>query len=543
MFLTVKNVSKSYGAHTILDTISFVVQKTDRIGIVGPNGVGKSTLLRLLVEQETADSGNIHYGPGIEFGYLEQAITNLTERTLQDLLQDAQGQVHQLEECMHTLEQRMETVQPDHITELLEEYNTIVTLYQERGGYEMEYRTESILSGLRLDYLPRTQPLTTLSGGEKARLGMAMLLLRSPDILLLDEPTNHLDFASLDWLESYLNSYAGAVVTVSHDRQFLNKMVRSIFEIDEHTHQLKIYTGNYDAYVEAKHSERKKWLENYERQQEEIKELRKRIRLTGRQLGHPNRQPRDNDKFARHFFAQNIQSAVASNVRAAQVQLERIETDPIPKPPELLQINTNIQTRPLQAQAIIRLSHVSKYFGERCIFSNISLTIAATTRLLLIGPNGTGKTTLLKLITGLEQPDQGEINILPGARIGYLAQDPISLDPGMTVIDAYRYGQIGFEEDFIGRLIGYGLFRLEDIQKKVGQLSIGQQRKLEIARIMAQEPNVLLLDEPTNYISLDILEAFEITVQQFPGPVLAISHDRWFMQRFAGEEWQITEAG
>jgi macrolide transport system ATP-binding/permease protein len=535
MILTVRNLTKSYGAITVLNDISFVVNQQERVGIVGANGVGKSTLLRLLTGEEESDGGVISYAPEVEVGYLPQTTPDFHGRSIEDLILESVGNLRQLEQRMRTLEAAMATASEEQLPAQLEEYSLVSTRFQDRGGYELDYKIENIMEGLRIAYLPREQEVATLSGGEKARVGLATLLLRSPDILLLDEPTNHLDFASMEWLESYLAGYSGAAVLVSHDRQFLNKAVNRIFELDDYEHHLKQYTGNYDAYVQARAAERAKWEEDYERQQEEIKELRKRIRESARQVGHGYRPPRDNDKTARFFFAQRVDSAISRNVRAAEEQLKRIEANPIPKPPELLQVNSHINSAGIASQVVIQLAQVSKSYGERTLFHNLDLLVTPQARIMLIGPNGAGKTTLLRIIMGLEAPDAGTVQIASGARIGYLPQEPDTLDLNKTVIETYRYGQVGYEGEFIGRLLGYGLFRLEDMPKKVGQLSIGQRRKLEIARLMAAGPNVLLLDEPTNYISLDVLEAFEAAVLAFPGPVIAISHDRWFIQRFGGE--------
>src|SRR5579875_353942 len=535
MILTVRNLTKSYGAITVLNDISFVVNQQERVGIVGANGVGKSTLLRLLTGEEESDGGVISYAPEVEVGYLPQTTPDFHGRSIEDLILESVGNLRQLEQRMRTLEAAMATASEERLPAQLEEYSLVSTRFQDRGGYELDYKIESIMEGLRIAYLPREQEVATLSGGEKARVGLATLLLRSPDILLLDEPTNHLDFASMEWLESYLAGYSGAAVLVSHDRQFLNKAVNRIFELDDYEHHLKQYTGNYDAYVQARAAERAKWEEDYERQQEEIKELRKRIRESARQVGHGYRPPRDNDKTARFFFAQRVDSAISRNVRAAEEQLKRIEANPIPKPPELLQVNSHINSAGIASQVVIQLAQVSKSYGERTLFHNLDLLVTPQARIMLIGPNGAGKTTLLRIIMGLEAPDAGTVQVASGARIGYLPQEPDTLDLNKTVIETYRYGQVGYEGEFIGRLLGYGLFRLEDMPKKVGQLSSGQRRKLEIARLMAAGPNVLLLDEPTNYISLDVLEAFEAAVLAFPGPVIAISHDRWFIQRFGGE--------
>src|SRR5581483_3111330 len=218
MFLTVRSLTKSYGVIRVLSEISFVVNAHDRIGIVGPNGVGKSTLLRLLTRQEEADSGHFSYAPSVEYGYLPQATPEFVGSTIDDLIQESTGNLHQLEERMRDLESLMSSASQEQLPALLEEYNDVSTHFQERGGYEIDYQTGRVLAGLHLDYLPRTRVVQTLSGGEKARVGLATLLLRSPDVLLLDEPTNHLDFASMEWLESYLSTYHGAVLVVSHDR-------------------------------------------------------------------------------------------------------------------------------------------------------------------------------------------------------------------------------------------------------------------------------------------------------------------------------------
>jgi len=535
--LNVVHLSKSYGAITVLDDISFVVNPNDRVGIVGSNGVGKTTLLNILVGQQSIDSGSLDFAPSTEIGYLPQATPEFYGRTMQDLILESLGNLRQLEERMRELEAVMSTARGDRLTGLIEEYDLVSTRFQDLGGYDLDYKIDSILDGLRISYLPRDREMQTLSGGEKTRVGLAILLLRSPDLLLLDEPTNHLDFASLEWLESYLSSYKGAILLVSHDRQFLNRAVNQIFEIDEYSHHLKKYEGNYDAYMRAKATERAKWEEDYERQQEEIKQLRKRIRETARNVGH-NRPAADNDKAAYNFFGGRVQNTISRGVRAAGEQLRRIEADPVPKPPKLMQVNSFFNVEPLQSQLVINAAHLTKCWGDTCILNDVSFTIASGARILLLGPNGTGKTTLLKIIMGLEKPDKGEVSLVDNVHLGYLPQDP-QLDLDKTVIETYRYGQVGYEGEFVGRLIGYGLFRHEDMHKKVGQLSIGQRRKLEIARLMAEGPNVLLLDEPTNYVSLDVLEAFETAILAFPGPVIAVSHDRWFIQKFGGKIWEL----
>jgi len=539
MLLSVHNLSKAYGVITVLNNVSFIVNSNDRVGIVGMNGAGKTTLLRILVGQETMASGKISFASSLEVDYLPQTTPDFYGRTIQDLILESLGNLRQLEEQMRQVEATMAIASEDQLPDLLAEYDQLSTKFQDRGGYDLDYKIDTILTGLQLAYLPREQAVDTLSGGEKERIGLATLLLRSPDLLLLDEPTNHLDISSLEWLETYLSHYVGAIIVVSHDRQFLNRSVNQVFEIDEHSHQLKQYTGNYDAYASAKEAERAQWEEDYERQQEEIKELRKRIKETARRVAH-NRPPRVNDKMQYDFFGGRVQQTISRGIRDAEERLKRIEADPIPKPPRRLQAHPYFNTGNLQSREIVSATSLGKSLGGRCILQDINFTLAPSARVVLTGPNGAGKTTLLKLIIGLETPGEGAVHLAAGARLGYLPQEPDLPDLSKTVLEAYRYGQVGYEDEFVAKLIGYGLFRLEDISKTTGQLSVGQRRKLEIARLLAEQPNVLLLDEPTNYISLDVLEAFEAAVLKFPGPVIAVSHDRLFMQRFGGKIWEIV---
>lgn len=541
MLLTARHITKSYGAMQVLQSVSFTLASGDRVGLVGPNGVGKSTLLRLLMGEEEADSGSFVLSAGSESGYLPQSPPDFYGQSIQDLIMQALGHLRRLQDEMHRLEQAMSTAVAASLPPLLQAYGLVSTRFQDAGGYTMDYHIESVMHGLRLAYLSRERDVQTLSGGERARLGLAMLLLRSPDLLVLDEPTNHLDFASLEWLEGYLAAYQGGLLIVSHDRQLLNRTVNRILEIDEHSGQLAQYTGNYDAYVAAKARQRRRWEEDYARQQEEMRDLRKRLKEAA---GHARRNyhtPRDNDRFARHYYEQSVQRTQSQTIRAAEVELQRLEAHPVPKPPELLHVNSHFQSEGIQAREVLRLVGLSKGWDGRQVLQDLELTVEPAARLVLVGPNGAGKSTLFRLIMGLEQPDQGEIRRAPGVRIGYLPQTSEQMDPRKTVLETYRSGQVGYEGEFVGRLIGYGLFRLQDMHKYVGQLSPGQKRKLEIACLMAQRPQVLLLDEPTNYISLDVLEAFEAAILTFPGPVLAISHDRWFIQRFRAARWEIVQ--
>ncbi|HEY7339379.1 MAG TPA: ABC-F family ATP-binding cassette domain-containing protein [Ktedonobacterales bacterium] len=540
MLLTVRNITKTFGAVTVLDGVTFALEPGEHVGLVGANGAGKSTLIRIITGEETADSGEVQRTTSTDLGYLPQTLPDIAGRTIDGLLADALGGLRSIEARMRTLEAEMAGASGEALDGLLAEYGQLASQFQDRGGYEMEARMDAILAGLRLDYLPRSRDLGTLSGGERARVGLALLLLRAPDVLLLDEPTSHLDAASLAWLEDYLAAYTGAALMVSHDRQFLNRSVNRIFELDEYTHTLKRYEGDYDAYQRAKAAEREAWAETFARQQEEIKDLRKRIRESARQVAH-NRKPKDNDKMAYKGKGEWVADAVSRNVHAAEEQLRRVEADPIPKPPRLMRFQPKFRAEALRANAIVRMEHVSKRYGDRQVLRDVSLTLLPDARVALVGPNGAGKTTLLRILLGLESPDEGSVRLAPGARIGYLPQEPVVGSVERTVFEAYREGLEGYESNLVAGILGNGLFHLEDLTKPVAQLSPGQKRKLELARLLALGPNVLLLDEPSNYVSLDVLEAFEAAVLAFPGPILLITHDRWLLNRFGGALWELAD--
>ncbi len=537
--LSISNVSKTYGVQPVLNQVSLTLGPGQRVGLVGANGVGKSTLLKIIVGEIEADSEPIRViRPGTQVGYLPQAIQDFAGKTVDDLIAEAQSHLHELAARLRALEQLMTGVGPDQLASVMDDYAEVTEQFERYGGYEVEYRVDAVLGGLGVGQIPRGRRVASLSGGEKARLSLAMLLLQAPDVLLLDEPTNHLDLASLGWLEDYLRGYRGAMLIVSHDRQFLNRTVNAILEIEEHSRQAKHYAGDYDAYLEARELERCRWQEDYERQQETIKTLRQEIKTSARQVAH-NRAPKDNDKFLKGFKQGRVAIAVARRVHSAEEQLERILADPIPKPPEDLCFAADFDPSTLKGHYPLAASGLSKAFGGRRILDDVTFAVNTRSRIALVGPNGAGKSTLLKLLAGLEAPDGGEVYINPQVRIGYLDQEQETLIPDQTVFETYRAGLPAEDQPLISALIGSGLFRYEELGRKIRELSSGQKRKLQIARLIAERANCLLLDEPTNYVSFDILEALETALRAFPGPVIAVSHDRRFLGRFGAEIWEL----
>ena len=474
---------------------------------------------------------------GAEIGYLAQALHDVEALTIAELVDEMLGNLRAIEGRLRELEARM-AASGDDLDEILIEYSTLTDEFERRGGYDLDHRLDQVFVGLGIERLERSRIVETLSGGEKARVGLAALLLQAPDLLLLDEPTNHLDFAALAWLEDYLQSYDGAVLVVSHDRQFLNATVATITEIQEHNREVKIYSGNYDFYAQMKVQERVKWVESYWAQQEEIRELRKLMKSKARTNPFA-RAPRDNDKFAYTFKAEKMQVSLSRDIRSAEEKLRRIEEDPIPKPPSEMTINPDFDPQVLTTKTPITVMNVSKMYGDQIVLDNVTCTVDPTSRIVIIGPNGAGKSTLLKIMAGELTPDRGAVEIAASVVMGHLDQEQETLITEGTLFDVYRDGRVGDPEEFKAELLGYGLFAWPDLGKSAAVLSVGQKRKLQIAGLIAQQANLLLLDEPTNHISLDVVEEFEQALLDFPGPVVAISHDRRFIERFANEIWTM----
>jgi macrolide transport system ATP-binding/permease protein len=446
--------------------------------------------------------------------------------------------LYALETEMRALEHQMAVASTDTLDLILTRYGEVTEFFERSGGYELDARIDAIFSGLKISHLPRERRIGTLSGGEKSRVGLAALLLQSPDVLLLDEPTNHLDVSMLEWLEIYLQTYRGAMVIVSHDRQFLDRTVHSIIEIEEHNHQARQYRGTYQDYIDFKRVERRKWEAEYQNQQEEIKALQYEIKVDARSNSN-YRAHTDNDKFVIHIKKSTHDHTVSRKIRSAEERLARIQDDPIPEPPAELRFEATFDPARLQGQTPLFVSGISKRFRERVVLDDISFTLDERSRIVLVGPNGAGKSTLLKIIAGIERSDSGEVYHHPTVTIGYLDQEQEYLPPNQTLFEVYRAGLPETDQVLKATLIKYGLFRYDDLDKNVHELSSGQKRKLQLARLIAQRANLLILDEPTNAISFDVLEAFEEALLHFPGPVIAASHDRRFIKRFNGDVWEV----
>jgi len=548
LLLRVENLSKTFGDNRVLDSVSLTLDIGQKIGLVGANGVGKSTLIKIIVDELAADRGAVAVDPRAELGYLPQSLAGGSEQTISQFIDASLGGLRQIEARLRVLEGEM-AAGYDNLDMILSEYSRLSEQYERRGGYDVAQRFEVVAAGLGIDHLARTRLMGSLSGGEVARVGLATLLLIAPDLLILDEPTNHLDFAALDWLERYLQGYRGGLLVVSHDRRFLNQTVTAIVEIDEHTRRANHYAGAYDFYAGVKVQEQARRLEAYQRQRDEIHALRRMIKGKARQVAH-NRQPRDGDKLAYNAKGEKVQETISRNVRAAEEKLRRIEMDPIPRPPKPLTINPTFDPDQLASRTPLIASGLGKRYGDRQVLDDVSFTLDHRSRTVILGPNGAGKSTLLKLLAGLEVADQGEVRLAPGVIVGYLDQGEEVVDRAVaggiaagadTLFDVYSADLVGDWETLKRDLLSYGLFTYPDLHKPAATLSVGQKRKLQIARLIAARANLLLLDEPTNHLSLDVLEEFEAALLDFPGPVIAVSHDRHFIARFANDVWTIDD--
>ena len=529
--LSITDISLAHGITPILNSVSFTLNPAERVGLVGANGVGKSTLLKLIVGHLTPDAGSIKLAADTDIGYLPQELPADANTTIQSYLDAATARLNALAAQMRHLEQQM-AANPTDLDAVFEAYNTATAAFERGGGYELSARIAQVMSGLSVAGFDRQRTLASLSGGERARVGLAALLIRSPGLLLLDEPTNHLDRAALEWLENFLMAYRGSLLVVSHDRVFLNRAVTRIIELEQHTRRAVSYPGNYEDYAVEKARRRAQWQQDYAAQQAERKRLQNLLKQQQNTPLKRNIKTSDGDKFIKHFKDQTADKTQARNVNALQEQLHRLEADRLPTPPKDLHINPSLDADALHTRIPIELRNITKSYGDTPILHNLSLSVAADEKLSVTGPNGSGKSTLLKIILGLVQPDAGSVSLSAAVKPGYLPQIDRLFTAG-TLIDVYGADLPGTYEDHKADLISSGLFTYPELSTPVSAASNGQRRKLQLARLIATQPNILLLDEPTNHLSLDVLEAFERALHAFPGAVIAISHDRRFLQHFS----------
>ncbi|NBI27775.1 ribosomal protection-like ABC-F family protein [Chengkuizengella marina] len=505
----VHDVSKTLGGNIIFEKLRFEVKKGERIGLVGTNGSGKTTILKLISGIEPCDEGKIHIKKEAEVGYLEQIPSFGDQDTVRDVLCGAFKDINDLNKKMRSIEQKMRT-DVHNLEKLLKQYGEMQEVFTKLGGYEMEADLMKICNGLGITSL-LDQPFSKCSGGEQTKIGLGLILLKRPELLLLDEPTNHLDIQALQWLENFMKTYQGTVFIVSHDRYFLDEVVNKIFEVEDG--ELHTYHGNYSYYVEEKEKRILNQFAAFQEQQKKIKKMKetiKQLREWANRANPPNA--------GLHKRAKNMEKA-----------LERIEKIKKPKL-ENTKMKFNLQMNERSGKDVIRFENVTKGFNEMILFENLSLSVRYQDRIALIGNNGSGKSTILKMILDEIVPDEGSIQLGSNVRIGYLSQHVFQNQHEGRLIDLFRE-QVHVTEAEARHILAKFMFYGHSVFKKVSQLSGGEKMRVRLAQLMNQDMNLIILDEPTNHLDIDSREVLEETLEQFEGTIICVSHDRYFLNR------------
>ena len=499
--LLVDGLSKSFGTLELFSDVSFRVAKGERAGLVGANGAGKTTLMRCILGEEEADSGAVKLDAADSIGYVEQQ-ASLGAGTLHDEFRDAFSDIFRLAEKKKELEQSIGRGDADE--ERLAEYGRIALRFEHLEGYDVESRIRRVAFGLGFTDEDLAGGVAHLSGGQKTRVCLAKALLREPDFLFLDEPTNHLDIRMIEWLEEFLRGYRGGVLLISHDRFFLDRVATKIVELDHRT--ATVYAGNYSYYQKVR-DERRAALESaYEKQQEKIRET---------------------EEYIRRYKA----GIKAKQARGRQSQLDRMER--IVLPPEKARFNYFAFHPPGEcAERVVEVEDASAAFGNHTVFSHVSMLVRRGDGVAIVGANGEGKTTLLRLIVGELEPSAGDVKLGSRVKIGYFSQQHEGLHKERTVLEEILY-EFGMDEETARGCLGAFLFRGDEVERVIGDLSGGEQSRLAFLKLMLTGANFLVLDEPTNHLDIPAKEAVEEALMAFPGTFLVVSHDRYFLDKVA----------
>ncbi|MBX3035317.1 MAG: ABC-F family ATP-binding cassette domain-containing protein [Anaerolineales bacterium] len=536
--LSIHNLSKNFGIQPVLQNINFNISAGERIGLIGANGSGKTTLMRILANLEKPDSGNVALTrSNLRIGYLAQGMEFDSEQTLQSALGvDSATQTDPVLE-LESLAMQLASY-PDDVM-LQQKYDSVLNKISGNSN-----QPSAMLEALGLSHLSPETPITHLSGGQKTRLMLAKVLLEEPNLLLLDEPTNHLDIEMLEWLENLLNSFDGAVLIVSHDRVFLDNTVNTILELDSVTHNIKVYDGNYSNYIEQKSLEYEKHAQAYQDQQDEIAQLKraaKHVRsLTVMKKGG---KADSGDKFAKGFFGNKATKRVAGRAKNIEARIETLLTDEkIDKPHGSWKLKLDFGKPDHQSKdALVTDSLSIGYTIENPLLENITLFIRAGQRIVLTGPNGAGKTSFIKTITGKIPPLNGSFRLGGATKLGYMAQEQELLKPNLNAVQTIRNISAMNETD-TRNFLHYFLFKGDHALRPSGELSFGERARLQLAILIAQGCTFLVLDEPINHLDIPSRERFEEALENFQGTILAVVHDRSFIERFASDVWLAKDS-
>lgn len=498
------NINKQYGKQLIFVEASFQLNPGEKVGLVGPNGAGKTTLFRMIVGEESPDEGDVSVPKKTTIGYFRQDVEEMAGRSVLDEAIAGSGRVGDLHHELEDLQRAMEDPdRADEMDAILDRFGHVQEEYEHLGGYTLEAQAREVLAGLGLTEAQIDGDVGALSGGWKMRVALARVLLGKPDVLLMDEPTNHLDIESIIWLEGFLKSLSSALLMTSHDREFMNRIVSKIAEIDGG--EITVYTGNYDFYERERAIREQNQQAAFARQQAMLAKEQRFI-----------------ERFKTH-------AAKAAQVQSRIKALDKIEKIELPKKRQVVKFE--FRTPPRSGDQVAMIEGIHKAYGERVIYNGFSLTVRRGERWAVMGRNGAGKTTLLKMIAGVTNPDAGEVRLGASLKMGYFAQQSLEvLDPELTIFEQL---QNDFPQDSIGSLrslAGAFQFSGDDIEKKIRNLSGGEKSRLAMARMLYDPPNFLVLDEPTNHLDLATKEMLVDALKDFEGTMMFVSHDRMFLR-------------
>ena len=515
MILSCSNISKAFGTDSILEHVSFHIEEREKAAIVGINGAGKSTLFKIIVGELAADEGNVIVSKGKTLGYLAQHQDIKSDSTIYDELMEVKRPILEMEQQIRALEQQMKTADPDTLEGLLETYSRLNHEFERINGYAWQSEITGVLKGLGFTEAEFQKPVRELSGGQKTRVSLGRLLLSKPDIILLDEPTNHLDMESIAWLEGYLMNYAGTVVIVAHDRYFLDRVVTKIVELDQG--KATTFLGNYSAYSEKKAMLRAGILKAWMNQQQEIKHQEEVIT----KLRSFNRE-------------KSIKRA-----ESREKLLSKIEV--LEKPTEVNDtMNITLEPCIISGNDVLTVRGLTKGFGGHPLFTEVDFEIKRGERIAIIGNNGTGKTTILKMINGLIPQDEGEIHLGSKVHIGYYDQEHQVLHMEKTLFEELQDTYPDMNNTQIRNVLAAFLFTGDDVFKLIRDLSGGERGRVSLAKLMLSEANFLILDEPTNHLDITSKEILENALNHYTGTVLYVSHDRYFINKTATRILDLT---
>ncbi|MGE9882329.1 ribosomal protection-like ABC-F family protein [Blautia obeum] len=508
MILACHGISKSFGEKVIIADGSFHIEDHEKAALVGPNGAGKSTLFKMIVGELSSDSGEVILTKGKTLGYLAQHQAMQSGSTIYEEVKLAKSDIIEMEKQIRSIELELKHLEGDALTSRLETYNRLTASFERQNGYAYESEINGVLKGLGFTENDFSKPVDTLSGGQKTRVSLGKLLLTKPDILLLDEPTNHLDLNSIAWLETYLLNYPGAVLIVSHDRYFLNKVVTKVLEIE--SGKLMTYNGNYSDYAAKKQQLRDAQIKEYLNQQQEIKHQEAVI-----------------EKLRSFNREKSIKRA-----ESREKMLEKIR--PVEKPLEAnIEIHLTLEPSCVSGNDVLSVEHLSKSFPNQVLFQDISFDIKRGEHVAIIGDNGTGKTTLLKILNQVISADSGTFTLGTNVAIGYYDQEHHVLHMDKTIFDEISDDYPDLTNTKIRNMLAAFLFTGDDVFKRIGDLSGGERGRVSLAKLMLSKANFLILDEPTNHLDIPSKEILEKALNNYTGTILYVSHDRYFINQTA----------